>query len=87
MSTTTPAVHTGSAATAPAGYGVAVTPSDSTVFHTTRALYVGSGGSLAVQDINGTVTYANVPAGYILPVQVKAVLATGTTASSIVALY
>ena len=87
MSTTTPAVHTGSAATAPAGYGVAVTPSDSTVFYTTRALYVGTGGNLSVEDINGIVAYANVPAGYILPVQVKAVRATGTTATNIVALY
>lgn len=87
MATTIPAVHQGAAATAPAGYGVAVTPSNSTVIPTTRALYVGVGGSVAVTDINGSVTYANVLAGTVLPVQVSQVLSTGTTASSIVALY
>ena len=87
MSTSTPATHTGAAATAPAGYGVAVTTSDSVVIPMTRALYVGVGGNIAVTDINDNVTYVNVPSGSILPVQVSKVLATGTTASSIVALY
>jgi hypothetical protein len=87
MSTSTPAVHTGAAATAPAGYGVAVTPSDSTVLPMTRALYVGTAGNVRVDDINDTVTYTNVQAGSILPVQVSRVRATGTTASNIVALY
>jgi hypothetical protein len=87
MSTSTPATHTGAAATAPAGYGVAVTPSDSVVIPMTRALYVGVGGNVRVTDINDNVTYANVPSGSILPVQVSRVFATNTTASSIVALY
>lgn len=87
MSTTVPAVHQGAAATAPAGYGVAVTPSNSTVLPMTRGLYVGVGGNVAVEDINSTVTYANVQAGTLLPIQVSKVLSTGTTASSIVALY
>lgn len=87
MSTSTPATHTGAAATAPAGYGVAVTPSDSVVIPMTRALYVGVGGNVRVTDINDNVTYANVPSGSILPIQASKVLATGTTASSIVALY
>ena len=87
MSTSTPATHTGAAATAPAGYGVAVTPSDSVVIPMTRALYVGVGGNIRVTDINDNVTYANVPSGSILPVQVSRVFATSTTASSIVALY
>ena len=87
MSTSTPATHTGAAATAPAGYGVAVTPSDSVVIPMTRALYVGVGGNIRVTDINDNVMYANVPSGSILPVQVSRVFATNTTASSIVALY
>jgi hypothetical protein len=87
MSTSTPATHTGAAATAPAGYGVAVTPSDSVVIPMTRALYVGVGGNVRVTDINDNVTYANVPSGSILPVQVSKVFATSTTATSIVALY
>lgn len=87
MSTTTPATHTGAAATAPAGYGVAVTPSDSVVIQMTRALYVGVGGNIRVTDINDNVTYVNVPSGSILPIQVSKVLATSTTATNIVALY
>jgi hypothetical protein len=87
MSTSTPATHTGAAATAPAGYGVAVTPSDSVVIPMTRALYVGVGGNVRVTDINDNVTYDNVPSGSILPIQASKVLATGTTASRIVALY
>lgn len=87
MATSTPAAHTGAASTAPAGYGLAVTPSDTTALYATRALYVGSAGSVAVTDLNGNVTYANVMAGSILPIQVTKVLATGTTASNIVAMY
>jgi hypothetical protein len=87
MSTSTPATYTGAAATAPAGYGVAVTLSDSEVIPMTRALYVGVGGNIKVTDINGDVTYANVATGCVFPIQVSKVFATGTTASSIVALY
>lgn len=51
------------------------------------ALYVGGAGAL-VATINGTdVTFAAVPAGTILPVKASAVKATGTTATSIVALF
>lgn len=81
------AAHTGAASTAPAGYGLAVTPSDTTVLYATRALYVGTAGNVAVTDLNGNVTYASVPAGSILPIQVTKVLATGTTALNIIAMY
>jgi len=87
MAISTPAEHTGAASTAPAGYGLPVTPSDTTVLYTTRALYVGSAGNVAVADLNGNVTYSNVGAGSILPIQVTKVLATGTTAANIVAMY
>jgi hypothetical protein len=87
MTIGTTAAHTGAASTAPAGYGLAVTPSDATVLYATRALYVGTTGNVTVTDLNGNVTYANVPAGAILPIQVTKVLSTGTTASNIVALY
>lgn len=53
-----------------------------------RALYVGTGGSLIVTDRHGTTaTFANVPDGAMLPIRVARVLATGTTAADIVALY
>jgi hypothetical protein len=71
----------------PAKFGGAVTPSDSTVLTPTRALYVGTAGNVSVLMMNGvTVTFSNVQAG-ILPIQVTQVLATGTTASNIIALW
>ena len=75
---------------------VAVTKSDATVIPTTRALYVGATGNIAVRmadrspTLGGdgtTVIFNSVPAGFVLPIQVDQVLSTGTTASSIVALY
>ena len=66
---------------------VAVTPSDSTVIPTTRALYIGVSGNIVVRMADGgQVTFANVPVG-IFPIQVDRVLATSTTATNIVALY
>lgn len=65
----------------------AVTASDSTIIPDTRGLYIGVTGNLAVRMVDGTTpTFANVPVG-IFPIQVDKVLSTGTTASSIVALY
>jgi hypothetical protein len=65
-----------------------VSPSNSNVIPTTRALYIGVGGDLAVvmADATAPITFANVPAG-IFPIQVKQVYTTGTAASQIIALY
>ena len=72
----------------PAAHAFAVTPNDATdLSETTRALYVGTSGSVAVVMISGaTVTFAAVQSGTTLPVRVSRVLATGTTASTIVGL-
>jgi len=66
--------------TSPATHGFTVTPSDTIdLSEVTRAIYVGSGGALAVRLLSGqTVTFAGVSAGRVL--------ATGTTAGSIVGL-
>ena len=75
---------------APAEYAADVIKSDSTVLNPVpRALYIGSGGDVVVtMAADGTdVTFSNVPTGTKLPVRVSKVKATGTTASSIVALY
>lgn len=74
--------------TRPASKAVAVTPSDATVIPVTRALYIGTGGTLVVvmADDTATTTFTNVAAG-IFPVQVKQVYSTDTTASGIIALY
>ena len=74
--------------TTPAEDGAAVTPSDSTVLPTTRALYVGGTGNLAVVMKSGTtLTFNSVPAGSMLSLRVTKVKSTGTTATNIVALW
>lgn len=76
----------------PATHVAAVTPSDANDLpNVSRALYVGTGGDVVLIGANASpqatgVTFKNVPAGAILPVKARKVLATGTTASNIVAL-
>jgi hypothetical protein len=69
---------------------LAVTPSDSTdlTYSTCRAIYVGGDGNISLVDGNAaTIVFTGVTAGSILPVQTARVNATGTTATSIIALY
>lgn len=74
-------------ATVAAHGAVSVSPSNSTIIPVTRSLYVGTSGNIAVRTADGqTITFPNVPVG-ILPLQVDQVLATGTTASDLIALY
>jgi hypothetical protein len=55
------------------------------------ALYVGGAGTLSVVMSNtrnsNTALSFTVPAGTVLPIRVKRVNATGTTATNIIALY
>ena len=84
-------------ATSPALKFAAVTPSDSANLALgsnsmyARALYVGGAGNVTVvsaaDDSETPITFAGVAAGTILPIQVRAVMATNTTATSIVALF
>jgi hypothetical protein len=54
----------------------------------TRGVYVGVGGNVKVDMVSGgTVTFVGVVAGTLLPIQVERIYATGTTATSMVALY
>jgi len=78
--------HTANATVA-AHSATAVTPSDSTLIPTTRALYIGVTGNLAVQmsDDENVITFTNVAVG-IFPIQVIKVMATNTTATGIIAL-
>lgn len=67
----------------------AVTPNDSTDLTTpARALYVGGAGNIALVCTRGgpTVSFVGVAAGTVLPVFTYRVLATGTSATNIVAL-
>lgn len=65
----------------------AVTPSDTTVIPTTKGLYVGEAGDIAVilQEDSEPVIFIGV-SGF-LPFFVTQVMATNTTADSIIALY
>ena len=76
-------------ATVSARRASSITTSDSEDFsEPTRGIYVGASGDLKVTFVSGgTVTLVGVPAGMLLPIQVIRVYATGTTASSLVALF
>jgi hypothetical protein len=73
---------------APAAGYVAVTASDSTDLGPARAFYVGVTGTLVLSTgLTGAgVTFAAIPAGAVLPVSARRVLA-ASTATSVVALY
>jgi hypothetical protein len=77
-------------ADSPARNAVAVAPSDTNdLGFVTRGLYVGGAGDVTVNMVNSgaTVLFKAVPAGTLLPISTSRVLATGTTATSIVAVW
>lgn len=71
---------------------MAVTTNDAADLPTyAKALWIGGAGNVVVIPMNAvddanTVTFTAVPAGTLLPVQVRRVLNTGTTATLIVGL-
>ena len=78
----------------PALDAVGITPNDSVTFSPCRALYVGTGGDIKVEmakDFNASggevVTFMTVATGSIIPISVKRIYTTDTTAANIVALY
>ena len=75
--------------TVPSGSFAAVTPDNSNDILVSRSLFVGGAGNLRVtgERDTGTTDFVGVLAGTVLPIRVRRVHATGTTASSIVALY
>lgn len=80
----------GETLTSPADNAVAVTPHNSTDFtYASRALYVGGAGNVSVEMVGGqsAVIFVGVQAGSVLPIRVTRVNSTGTTATSIVAIY
>jgi len=73
----------------PARSAVSVTSADAAELQIVpKAIFVGSGGDVHLRcvDDDSGVIFRNVPDGAILPVRAQAVLASGTTASDIVAL-
>ena len=82
-------VGTSAGISAPGLSFAAVTPSDTVDLPVTaRGLFVGTAGNVAVIGAGDSlpVTFKNVANGTVLPLCVKRVLATGTTATDIVAL-
>lgn len=84
-----PFANTQPSLSSPASGGSPVIPSDSEPLQSaSRAIYVGGGGALSVRMVSGdTLSFTGVPAGSFLPLRVAQVLATGTSASGIVALF
>lgn len=73
--------------TNPATTGRAVTPGTALTKGPCRAFYIGVTGNLVLTHEDGTsITYPNVPVG-VLPIGAAAVESSGTTATSIFALY
>ena len=54
-----------------------------------KALYVGTGGDIAMRGLNGSTDqlWKNVTSGAVLPFRAQFVRATGTTAADLLALY
>lgn len=76
--------------TNPGEKAYAITPADDTELSDhCRALYVGGAGDVSVKLIGDDtpVTFSGVVAGSLLPLRVKEVRATGTTATNIVGIY
>lgn len=66
----------------------AITPNDGADLpRVVKALYVGGAGAIALTtEYGSTVTFTGVTAGSVLPVRVKKVSATGTTATGLIGL-
>lgn len=74
----------------PATDAAAITPSDTKDLPKSPcvAIFVGTTGNVAIITATGnTVTFKNLPSGQPLDVAATRVLATGTTATDLVALY
>ena len=74
---------------APATRAVAVVPDDAVALaEVPKALYVGTGGAIAMRGAGtGDTVWKNVASGTVLPFRARYVRATGTTATDILALY
>lgn len=74
----------------PAEKAFAITPTDDVLLEDyPRGLWVGGAGDISLKLIGDdtAVTFAGVVAGSLLPLRVKEVRATGTTATNIVGVY
>lgn len=68
---------------------VDLSSTDATIAPPSRGIYVSGAGDVKVDLVGGQtgITFAAVPAGSILPVQVSKIYKTGSTATSMVVLW
>ena len=74
---------------APSDKAEAITPSDTLdLTNATRGIYVGGSGDITciMASDSSSVTFSSVNTGSILPIRVKRVESTGTTATNLIAL-
>jgi hypothetical protein len=73
----------------PGSNAAVITPNDGTdLTYTSRALFVGGAGNIAVTMAGGqSVTFTGIIAGALLPIRVSRILSTGTTATNIMAIW
>lgn len=70
------------------GSAAAITPSNTVNLTNPSVVYVGGTGNVRVLTAQGDdVTFVNVPAGAVLPVQVLRVYSTNTTATNMLGIY
>lgn len=74
----------------PANNAAAVTPADgSDIANASRAIYIGGSGDLKVDMVGGqtAIVFSGLNAGSLLPLRVKRIYATDTTATNIVVVW
>ena len=70
------------------GVAIDVSTADQTIIGACRGLYIGSSGDVKVDLVNSSsITFTGALAGTILTIQATKVYNSGTTASSIVAVF
>lgn len=70
------------------GDAASITPSDTIDLPQVSVVFVGVSGNVKVTTAQGSdVTFTGVNAGTVLPVQVRRVWSTGTTATSLTAVF
>jgi hypothetical protein len=79
--------------TSPGTRAGAIAPADAVdLAETPKAIYVGTGGDIAMIGMSAAPTatgivWKNVPAGSLIPFRPRRILATGTTAANMIAIY
>jgi hypothetical protein len=73
----------------PCDYAFVITPANAEFQgQMPRAIYVGNQGNIsAIMRDGSTVVFQNAPAGSVLPIRVRGINSTGTTATGLVGIY